>query len=240
VTYGYTAAGFSGRMPCAEIADAIVSAARATLERAIERVEGNPKWRAKVVYGDTDSLFVLLEGRTKEEAFKLGKEMADDVTRSNPSPVRLQMEKVYLPSMLVAKKRYVGWKWESPTGGSPVLDAKGIEMVRRDGCPALVRIQENCIRSLFAHKDVSLVRRYVEREWSRIYTGDVLVKDFIFAKGRPHISHTHTEHRRRHSTQCPPFSPFPVVPLSVLSLSVQCDSHRLRCAHCGDNSARHR
>jgi len=32
------------------------------------------------------------------------------------------------------------------------------------------------------HKDVSLVRRYVEREWSRIYTGDVLVKDFIFAK----------------------------------------------------------
>eukprot|EP00741_Cyanophora_paradoxa_P018138 tig00021038_g17512.t1 len=29
VTYGYTAAGFSGRMPCAEIADAIVEACRA-------------------------------------------------------------------------------------------------------------------------------------------------------------------------------------------------------------------
>lgn len=27
VTYGYTAAGFSGRMPCAEIADAIVQVA---------------------------------------------------------------------------------------------------------------------------------------------------------------------------------------------------------------------
>ena len=182
VTYGYTAAGFSGRMPCAEIADAIVSAARSTLERAIEKVEGEAKWRAKVVYGDTDSLFVLLEGRTREEAFRVGKEMAEEITRGEPSPVRLQMEKVYMPSMLVSKKRYVGYRWDTATGGQPTLDAKGVEMVRRDGCPALVRIQEACLRSLFSHKDVSLVRRYVEREWSRIYTGDVLVKDFIFAR----------------------------------------------------------
>ena len=182
VTYGYTAAGFSGRMPCAEIADAIVSAARMTLEKAIERVEGNAAWKAKVVYGDTDSLFVLLEGRTREDAFRIGREMADDITRANPSPVRLQMEKVYMPCMLVSKKRYVGMKWETPTGGAATLDCKGLEMVRRDGCPALVRVQENALRALFAHKDVSLVRRYVEREWSRIYTGDVLVKDFIFAK----------------------------------------------------------
>lgn len=33
VTYGYTAASFSGRMPCVEIADAIVQTARDTLER---------------------------------------------------------------------------------------------------------------------------------------------------------------------------------------------------------------
>ena len=92
------------------------------------------------------------------------------------------MEKVYMPSMLVSKKRYVGYRWDTATGGQPTLDAKGVEMVRRDGCPALVRIQEACLRSLFSHKDVSLVRRYVEREWSRIYTGDVLVKDFIFAR----------------------------------------------------------
>ena len=33
VTYGYTAAGFSGRMPCAELADSIVQCGRSTLER---------------------------------------------------------------------------------------------------------------------------------------------------------------------------------------------------------------
>ena len=168
-------------MPCAEIADAIVSSARDTLEHAIQTVEGNEQWRAKVVYGDTDSLFVVLEGRTREEAFRIGREMADRITAMNPKPVRLQMEKVYMPCMLVAKKRYVGMKWEAGSD-QPVLEAKGIEMVRRDGCPALVRIQENALRSLFQHKDVSLVRRYVEREWSRIYSGAVNARDFIFAK----------------------------------------------------------
>jgi DNA polymerase zeta len=33
VTYGYTSASFSGRMPCAEIADAIVQTGRETLEK---------------------------------------------------------------------------------------------------------------------------------------------------------------------------------------------------------------
>lgn len=35
VTYGYTSASFSGRMPCVEIADSIVEAGRQTLEKVI-------------------------------------------------------------------------------------------------------------------------------------------------------------------------------------------------------------
>jgi len=33
VTYGYTSATFSGRMPCVDLADSIVQVARDTLER---------------------------------------------------------------------------------------------------------------------------------------------------------------------------------------------------------------
>ena len=54
VTYGYTAASFSGRMPCADIADAIVETGRDALMRAIDIVANNkPRWNARVVYGDT-------------------------------------------------------------------------------------------------------------------------------------------------------------------------------------------
>jgi DNA polymerase zeta len=35
VTYGYTSASFSGRMPCAEIADSIVQTGRETLEKVL-------------------------------------------------------------------------------------------------------------------------------------------------------------------------------------------------------------
>ena len=60
---------------------------RETLERAIDVVEKTRRWDARVVYGDTDSMFVLLEGRSVDEAFKIGEEIAEVVTRMNPSPV---------------------------------------------------------------------------------------------------------------------------------------------------------
>lgn len=52
------------------------------------------EWRARVVYGDTDSLFVLVKGATKEEAFRIGKDIVDAVTSENPKPVKLKFEKV--------------------------------------------------------------------------------------------------------------------------------------------------
>ena len=57
-------------------------------------VEGHPEWRARVVYGDTDSLFVLLPGRSRAEAFRIGQEIAAAATAANPPPVTLKMEKV--------------------------------------------------------------------------------------------------------------------------------------------------
>lgn len=48
---GYTAAGFSGRMPMAELADAVVQSGRSTLEWTIQYIQNHPDWRARVVYG---------------------------------------------------------------------------------------------------------------------------------------------------------------------------------------------
>lgn len=80
-TYGYASASFSGRMPFAELADSIVESGRQTLYNAIELVNNGP-WGARVVYGDTDSLFVLLKGRSKEDAFRIGAEIATGWSRS--------------------------------------------------------------------------------------------------------------------------------------------------------------
>jgi len=180
VTYGYTSASFSGRMPCVEVADAIVQTARRTLERAVRWVEREVPG-AEVVYGDTDSLFVHLPGRSKAEAFAEGSRIAREVTKQNPRPVELKFDKVYLPSCLVSKKRYVGRAWQSPTDTSPLFDAKGIETVRRDQCAATQRIMRGALEAFFdSGGDLSCVKRYLQEHAARMRSGRFALQDFIF------------------------------------------------------------
>ncbi|CAG2169470.1 unnamed protein product, partial [Oppiella nova] len=182
-TYGYTSANFTGRMPCVEVADSIVAKGRETLERAINLVGSRPEWGGKVVYGDTDSLFVHFPGLSKEEAFKRGHEIAEAVTQSNPKPVRLKFEKVYLPCVLQTKKRYVGFSYESVDQQKPKFDAKGIETVRRDTCPAVAKLLEKSLRILFQTNDVNGVKQYLFRQFQKIMDGRVtILNDFVFAR----------------------------------------------------------
>ncbi|KAK3811816.1 MAG: hypothetical protein J3Q66DRAFT_286513, partial [Benniella sp.] len=182
VTYGYTSASFSGRMPGVEIADSIVLSGRETLERSIRFVNAHPEWNARVVYGDTDSMFVQLKGRTRQEAFDIGYDIAETITRMNPRPVKLKFEKVYHPCFLVTKKRYVGSSYESPNQKEPIFDAKGIETIRRDGVPAVQKIMETCIKTMFRTQDLSLVKSYFVRQLGKILEGRVPVPDLMFGK----------------------------------------------------------
>jgi DNA polymerase zeta len=182
VTYGYTSASFSGRMPCAEIADSIVQTGRETLEKAVAYIHSVEKWGAEVVYGDTDSLFVYLKGKTRAQAFDIGDEIAKAITDMNPRPVKLKFEKVYHPCVLLAKKRYVGYKYENRDQTKPEFDAKGIETVRRDGTPAEQMIEEKALRLLFETADLSQIKEYFQRQCKKIMRGTVSIQDFCFAK----------------------------------------------------------
>lgn len=53
---------------------------------------------------------------------------------------------VYLPSCLLAKKRYVGWSYETEKVIVPAFDAKGIETVRRDGFMGNQKMMEMCLK----------------------------------------------------------------------------------------------
>ncbi|CAG8231821.1 unnamed protein product [Penicillium salamii] len=182
VTYGYASASFSGRMPCSEIADSIVQTGRETLEKAIAFIHSVERWGAEVVYGDTDSLFIHLKGRTRSQAFDIGEEIAQAITDLNPRPIKLKFEKVYHPCILLAKKRYVGFKYEHRNQTEPEFDAKGIETVRRDGTPAEQKIEEKALKTLFRTADLSQVKSYFQRQCSKIMQGRVSIQDFCFAR----------------------------------------------------------
>jgi DNA polymerase zeta len=165
-------------------ADVCLQSGRSTLEWTIRTIHAHPEWRGQVVYGDTDSVFVHLMGRTKDEAFRIGQEISDFITAKSPAEVVLKFEKVYFPSVLVTKKRYVGFMYETPGQKRAHFEAKGIEVVRRDQCPATVKMQEKVLRILFETRDMSKVKEYLAAEWAKMMQGGdkLLLKDFIFSK----------------------------------------------------------
>ncbi|ORY46574.1 DNA/RNA polymerase [Rhizoclosmatium globosum] len=170
VTYGYAGASYSGRMPCAEIADSIVETGRRSLEAAMKLVDANKdEWGGTVVYGDTDSMFVELPGKSLESAFRIGIGIAN------------RFEKIYLPCILLAKKRYVGFMYETLEDKVPVFDAKGIETVRRDGFPAMAKIVEDSLKILFRTQDMSELKAYLYRQWDKIMSNRVALNDLIIA-----------------------------------------------------------
>jgi DNA polymerase zeta len=158
VTYGYTSATFSGRCAMPLLADTIVECGRRTLKNAINLanswgVDANNRWAGcKVLYGDTDSVFVRLPGRSVQEAFRFGEEFCSAVTANNPPPVQLKLEKVYLGSILQTKKKYCGMKYESANQSKPTFEAKGIETIRRDQCALTVRLTISGMTSLLPFK----------------------------------------------------------------------------------------
>lgn len=140
-------------------------------------------------------MFVLLKGATKEQAFKIGQEIAEAVTATNPKPVKLKFEKVvpshthahpsflgvegdtlnffslfrsqvYLPCVLQTKKRYVGYMYESLDQKEPVFDAKGIETVRRDSCPAVSKVTGKNQPASFLHHFHCVLHRSLPRQLS--------------------------------------------------------------------------
>ena len=129
-------------------------------------------------------MFIHLPGRSKEDAFRIGHEIAEYITSKCPPEVILKFEKVYDPCILVTKKRYVGNSYETEDQIKPHLDAKGIEMIRRDQCPMTMKLQEKVLRIIFETRDMSLVKEYLRHQWYKIHQGgdSLPLKDFLFRK----------------------------------------------------------
>ena len=71
--------------------------------------------------------------------------------------MELKLEKIYHPCVLLTKKHYVGNMYESPDQMKPTIDAKGIETIRRDSCPAVSKILQKVLSLIFKTKDLSQV-----------------------------------------------------------------------------------
>lgn len=150
--YGFTGAQV-GQLPCLEISATVTSVGRSMIERTRDFVESrfNIKngfqYDSQVVYGDTDSVMIKFGIKTLEEAMVLGKQASELISEQFQKPIKLEFEKVYLPYLLMKKKRYAGVIW-TKVDKYDKIDTKGLESVRRDNCELVKEVLDKVMNML--------------------------------------------------------------------------------------------
>jgi len=155
------------------LANAITSFGREVLLWCKRRIEAEGR---RVLYGDTDSLFVEATKAEPDAARRLGEALALDLTRDLgehiartwrvESRLELQFDRLYLRLYLPAvrhgtagaRKRYAGLV-EGPGGGRVVFT--GMEAVRGDWTPLAKEIQRELFARLFSDRPLDDYLRQV-------------------------------------------------------------------------------
>jgi DNA polymerase delta subunit 1 len=149
-----------------DLMETVTGYGRYMINMTKEIVESNFP-NAKVIYGDTDSVFVKFIGSSLKEAFDLGQKAADlctaffnkERTVLGKLPIHLlQREKGFDGIILVGKKKYVGRKMLT-LQSEPELSISGLETVRRDNCLLASELLESSLDTLIMQGDFTLPTR---------------------------------------------------------------------------------
>lgn len=193
--YGFTGASV-GFLPEKRIASSVTKFGRGMILSTKSFIENHEVWgkqhHLKVIYGDTDSVFVhikrsMVDGATEaeivEKCHTLGEAMAQEINPIFLPPNDLEYEKTYYPYLLVKKKRYAGKKFEP--GLPPKMHIKGLESVRRDYAPVLVEAQKKILAYLLdiTLKDpIQKVKDYIATLIENINTNSLDIQKLIITK----------------------------------------------------------
>nr|WRQ19892.1 MAG: DNA polymerase [Herpesviridae sp.] len=162
--YGFTGVSH-GMLPCLAIAASITKIGREMLITTSNYIHGHfadacflseqvglseleitsSKLDVRVIYGDTDSVFVRFMGISGNVLMKYAERMAAHISdRLFKEPVRLEFEKMFVALMLICKKRYIGRVY-----GSSHLVMKGVDLVRKTACIFVKNVVKEILDLIF-------------------------------------------------------------------------------------------
>jgi DNA polymerase elongation subunit (family B) len=147
---------------------------------------------AKIVYGDTDSIFVefnpcneageLLQGR---EARVATIEMTDEagafITKTLAPPHDFEFDKCFDPLLMFSKKRYAGNMYEN-NADDYVHKYMGIALKRRDNAPIVKTIFGGAMKMLLDKRDVVGAFHFVKEKCLELVEGKVSLGQLTVTK----------------------------------------------------------
>jgi DNA polymerase I len=142
-----------------DIANTITYTGRFTIQKTKDIIEKDLGY--KVVYGDTDSVFVKVNEEDMERIRHIGDKIAKHVSDNLPGIMELQFEKVFKRFLPLTKKRYMAWSFEPTSDGwAERIEMKGIETVRRDWCGLVSETTKEIIEIILKKDDTKAALKY--------------------------------------------------------------------------------
>lgn len=140
----------------------------------------------RLVVHNTDSVMIHFHGVPKtregvEVALQLGVAASDYITTKFPDQIILDTEKAYWPYVLFRKKRYVGRMW-TLEGKPPYIDAKGVEVKRRDNWAGMRKTYKACLEAMMERMDINAVKDIVLRLVCDLKGDRVSLDDYKISK----------------------------------------------------------
>jgi DNA polymerase I len=177
--WGYI--GFVGaRFHVPEVAASITAWGRENITKTKKLIEEN--FGYKVIYGDTDSVFVKTDISDLEKAAEKGKDIAKFVT-SRLDGLELTFEKLFKTFLILSKKRYAGWSFEKVNSGwKDELSMKGIETIRRDWCDLTSKTLFNVLNILLKEQDTKKAFNYVKDILGKLEKNQIPIEDLVVTK----------------------------------------------------------
>ena len=180
-TFGAT----RGMLTCLPIAQSVTATGRSMIDQTKMLAESLVPG-SKVVYGDTDSVFVKFKvdaGKEQDlaEHFRVATEVSAEISKTFLAPNDLEFEKVYHPFLLVGKKRYVGRNYEKLTDLG-VIDVKGLQLVRRDNAPIVKIVSQKIMDHLMIEMDAGKAVDAARAMILSVLRGELPLENYVVTK----------------------------------------------------------
>jgi len=162
-----------------EVAACTTAAGRERLMFAKSVVES--EFEGRVIYGDTDSIFVTFSGKKLEECMALGKRVAERITSQCRKAHKIEYEKTFFPFILFCRKRYMGLKYEDdPTKCKRV--GMGIALKRRDNAPIVKDIFGGALDILMEERSLKNAQNFVKDMLVQVMQNKIPLEKFVITK----------------------------------------------------------
>jgi len=159
-----------------DIAASTTATGRMLLYLAKEKVEQRFDG-AKIIYGDTDSIFINFNPPSKgreglKQSIEMGVQAEKYIQQFLKIPHKLEYEKTFWPFILFSKKRYIGNKYEFKTGPNDYKQTSmGIVLKRRDNAEIVKHVYGGVIDKLVNEQNVEASIDFLKTELKKLLNG---------------------------------------------------------------------